>query len=229
MNSTEGVLIAVEGVDGAGKHTQVRALRLELEKLGYAVSEYCFPDYTGSRLGATLKEMLAGRFGNATLIHPSLSAPLFALERAEKRDRMRADLAAGTVVLCDRYVYSNVAHQACRLPDVERGDFQRWLENLEFEILKLPRPHLTVLLDVDSQVASDRRRIRSQESGQERPLDDYEKDEGSISLARTIYLSLARELHWIVVPTGAEGELFERAAITREVLRNVKPRLPSAT
>jgi dTMP kinase len=229
MISAKGLLIAVEGVDGAGKYTQVRALRLALEKLGYTVSEYSFPDYTGSRLGVTLKEMLSGRFGNATFIHPSLSAPLFALERAEKRERILADLASGKLVLCDRYVYSNVAHQACRLPDVERGEFQRWLETIEFEILGLPRPHLTVLLDVDNQVASDRRRIRSQESGQERPLDDYEKDEGSISLARTIYLSLARELQWIVVPTGAEGRSFEREAITLDVLRNIKPRLPSAT
>lgn len=227
MNSAEGVLIAVEGVDGAGKHTQVRALRQELERLGYTVSEYSFPDYTGSGLGTTLKEMLAGRFGNATLIHPLLSAPLFALERAEKRELIRADLAAGKVVLCDRYVYSNIAHQACRLPEAERGGFQRLLEKVEFEILGMPRPHLTVLLDVDNQVASERRRVRAQEAGQERPLDDYEKEEGLISLARAIYLSLAREFHWIVVASGVQGPLFERDAITREVLRNVKPLLPS--
>lgn len=226
--SSKGILVVVEGVDGAGKHTQVRALRLELEKLGYIVAEYSFPDYVGSQLGITLKQMLAGRFGNATLIHPSLSAPLFALERAEKRELILADLAAGKVVLCDRYVYSNVAHQACRLPDSERGDFKHWLENVEFELLGMPRPDLTVLLDVDNQVASDRRRRRSEESGQERPLDDYEKDEGSISLARNIYLSLARELCWIVVPTGIDGQLFERDVITREVLRNVKPRLSLA-
>jgi dTMP kinase len=226
MNSSSGILIAVEGVDGAGKHTQVRSLHSDLEKLGHTVSEYSFPDYTGSLLGATLKEMLAGKFGNATLIHPSVSAPLFALERSEKCDRIRADLAGGKVVLCDRYVYSNVAHQACRLPASERGDFQRWLEKVEFEVLKLPKPHLTVLLDVDPQVASDRRRIRSRESGQERPLDDYEKDEDSILLARTIYHSLARELQWVVVPTGAGGKLFDRDVITSEILRAVKPLLP---
>jgi dTMP kinase len=228
MNSTGGVLIAMEGVDGAGKNTQVRALRVELEKCGYEVAEYSFPDYAGSLLGVTLKRMLAGGFGNATLIHPTISAPLFALERAEKRECIRADLAAGKVVLCDRYVYSNVAHQACRLPEAERSAFKRWLEKVEFEILELPVPDLTVLLDVDSQVASDRRRIRSQESGQERPLDDYEKDENSISLARTIYHSLARELHWIVVPTGAGGLLFERDAITAEIVRKVKPKLQPA-
>ncbi len=227
MKLSSGILVAVEGVDGAGKHTQVSALRLEVEKLGYTVSEYSFPDYMGSSLGPTLKGMLAGKFGNANLIHPSISAPLFALERSEKCDRIRADLAAGKVVICDRYVYSNVAHQACRLPASERCEFQRWLEKVEFEILKLPRPHLTVLLDVDPQVASDRRRIRSQESGKDRPLDDYEKDEDSILRARTIYHSLASELQWVVVPTGTGGQLFDRGAITSEILHAVKRLLPS--
>lgn len=221
MSPMKGVLIAVEGVDGAGKNTQVQALRIELEKLGYMVSIYSFPDYKGSRLGITLKDMLAGRFGNATLIHPSLSAPLFALERAEKRDAIVADLAEGKVVLCDRYVYSNVAHQACRLFKEERSDFQNWLENVEFDLLQMPRPDITVLLDVDNQVASDRRRTRSAALGGERPLDDYERDEESISLARTIYLSLAHQFNWMVVPTGLGGQLFDRITITREILRNV--------
>jgi dTMP kinase len=229
MDSNKGILIAVEGIDGAGKNTQVHALRHEMEILGYKVSEYSFPDYGGSVLGNTLKQMLAGNFGNATLIHPSISAPLFALERAEKCERIRADLSAGMVVLCDRYVYSNVAHQACRLPASEREDFQTWLEKVEFEILKLPVPDLTILLDADDHVASGRRRIRVQESAQERPLDDYEKDENSISLARTIYRSLASKLKWIVVPTGVGGKLFDRNAITVEILRNVEQQLPKAT
>lgn len=224
--SPKGVLISIEGVDGAGKNTQAQALRQALENLGHGVSEYSFPDYTGSRLGATLKHMLAGGFGDATLIHPSISAPLFSLERSEKRDNILSDLENGKIVLCDRYVYSNVAHQACRLPENERGTFQHWLEEIEFEILRMPRAHITILLDADIQVASDRRRLRAQEADQSRPLDDYEKDEASIILARQIYLSLAHNLDWVIVPTSVEGRVLSREEITLAILRNVKPQLP---
>lgn len=223
MKPKQGILIAIEGVDGSGKHTQVRSLRSELERSGLQVAEYSFPDYKGSLLGESLREMLAGKYGNATLIPPTLGASMFALERFEKCERIRADLDAGKVVICDRYVYSNVAHQACRLPVEERAGFQRWLEQLEFDILKLPRPDLTILLDIDDELGSSRRRARSQESNAARPLDDYEKDELSISKARLIYLSLAANLNWMVIPTGTKGRPLDRKVITDEILSRIQP------
>lgn len=221
-----GVLIAVEGIDGAGKHTQVRALRRELEQRGRPVSEYSFPDYHHSHLGGTIKEMLAGRFGDAIKIHPAFSAPLFALERAEKRDAIRQDLAAGFAVICDRYVYSNYAHQACRLPEGERQLFRVWLEKLEFGTLGLPRADVTVLLDVEDQVGANRRRARALELPVDRPIDNYEKDEVGISIARSIYLSLAVDLNWIVVPTMLNGKQLDREATTREIFARIRKLLP---
>ena len=224
--TSPGVLIAIEGVDGAGKHTQVRALRRELERRGKPVSEYSFPDYHCSHLGVTIKEMLAGRFGDASKIHPALSAPLFALERAEKRAAIRQDLAAGLTVICDRYVYSNYAHQACRLPQGERQLFRIWLEKLEFGTLGLPQADVTVLLDVEDQVGANRRRARALELPFERPLDDYERDEVGISVARSIYLSLAADLNWIVVQTMLNGKQLDREATAREVFARIRTLIP---
>lgn len=223
MSTSRGALLAIEGVDGAGKHTQAVALSSALQRLGFATSLYTFPDYSGSRLGSTLRHMLAGNFGNATSIHPMLSAPLFALERAEKKDKILSDLNSGVIVICDRYVYSNVAHQACRLPMEERANFCELLEYIEFNVLGLPRATATILLDIDDSASEERRRERAEKSNFNRPLDDYERDSDSLSSARSIYLELARRLQWTICPAFIDGEQVDRMKVTESLLKMVKP------
>lgn len=228
MTRTQGLLVALEGVDGSGKHTQAVGLQARLQARGLQTALYTFPDYERSRLGPSLREMLAGAFGPAGAIHPRLSAPLFALERSEKRDAICADLDAGKVVLCDRYVYSNVAHQACRLPDEERPAFRRWLEEIEFDVLGMPRPDLTFLLDADDRLSAQRREQRAREAGDARPLDDYERDDGGIARARRIYLDLAEALRWAVVPVMEHGEQLDRETVTGRMFARMEPYLPAA-
>lgn len=225
MRVQRGMLIAVEGVDGSGKNTQIQALKVALQELGYKVSTYSFPDYGYSELGPSIRKMLAGEFGNASQINPILSAPLFALERAEKRDLIIEDIGAGKIVLCDRYVYSNVAHQACRVSEPERKNFQLLIEKIEFNLLGLPKADMTILLDVDDATSGTRRKVRADLSQDARPLDDYEKDTVGLSLARSIYVSLAKDLEWIVIPAESNGKKFSPTEITYSILQKIKPLL----
>lgn len=219
---TSGFLIAVEGVDGAGKRTQVSGLQTAFEAMGLEVVTYSFPDYAHSFLGKTVQSMLMGEFGPATEIHPVLSATLFSVERSEKGKHIQSDLASGKLVICDRYVYSNVAHQACRLPVNERRTFQMWVEGLEFDILGLPRPSATILLDVLDDEAERRRTSRSIAAQGTRPLDQYEMDEVGLATARTIYQKLASDLQWIRIPAFGNSP----ATITQNLLLALIPLLP---
>lgn len=219
MNSSTGFLLAIEGVDGTGKRTQVTALQSIFENAGREVAVYGFPDYDHSFLGSTVRAMLMDKLGDAKAIHPTFSAALFALERSEKARQIRADLAAGKLVICDRYVYSNVAHQACRLPASEQLEFQKWVEHLEFETLGMPRADATVLLEVDEAEAERRRISRSEQAQGARPLDAYESDTAGLATARTIYSQLAQRLGWLNVEAfGGPPE-----EITARVLRALSP------
>ena len=101
-----GRLITVEGVEGAGKSTQVEGLRAWLAGRGVSVLATSEPD--GSSLGASLRRVL----GEVDRVSPLTEALLFAASRAEHvRQVLQPALAAGQVVLCDRYVDSTVAYQ----------------------------------------------------------------------------------------------------------------------
>lgn len=223
MTAQPGFLLAVEGVDGSGKRTQVAALQAAFGSAGRKVTTYSFPDYERSMLGADVKRMLSGEFGNAISIHPKLSAALFALERSEKAKRIRDDISAGYLVICDRYVYSNIAHQEFRLAPSDRFEFRAWIERLEFDLLGMPRPNATVLLDIDDAEAQNRRLSRSESSQGARPLDHYEQDATGLTSARAIYQDLSRQLGWVVVKASGD----KPTAITERVLVALRDKLPT--
>jgi dTMP kinase len=141
----KGRLVVVEGIDGSGKRTQCNFLEKSLKEIGYRSKIYGFPDYAASAVGPVIRRMLSGEFGDSSRFDPRMIAPLFALDRFEKRDEIIKNLSAGYIVICDRYVYSNVAHQLSRVSESEREDLKEWIENLEFNILGLPKADLTVL------------------------------------------------------------------------------------
>jgi dTMP kinase len=222
MTAHPGFLLAVEGVDGSGKRTQVAALEAAFGLAGRKVTTYSFPDYENSALGPDVKSMLSGAFGNATSIHPKLSAALFALERSQKAKKIREDISMGCLVICDRYVYSNVAHQEFRLPSTDRPAFRAWVEHLEFDVLGMPRPDATVLLDIDDDQAQKRRLSRSEANQGARPLDHYEQDSAGLASARAIYQDLSQQLGWVTVSAFGGGP----SLITERLLGALSMKLP---
>lgn len=200
----KGWLVVLEGIDGSGKRTQCDLLMKSLEELGFRSKIYSFPNYNMSLVGPVIRMMLSGDFGDASKFDPRFVAPLFALDRLESRDEILRNLSDGWVVICDRYSYSNIAHQLIRTSHAGQASLREWIERLEFDLLKLPRADITILLDVDSQLAAARRSERSLQSMQSRPLDDYERDVEGIASAREIYLQLANDLSWNVVSVSGE-------------------------
>ena len=144
-----GRLITVEGVEGAGKTTQVEALRAWLVERGVAVVATAEPD--GTPLGASLRRVL----GEVDRVTPLTEALLFAAGRAEHVHQViRPALAAGQVVLCDRYVDSTVAYQG-----YGRGVPLETVAELNRLATGGVMPDLTLVLDLD--VAEGLRRARA--------------------------------------------------------------------
>lgn len=143
------MLVVLEGLDGAGKSTQVRRLRAYLEQLRPGLEYIHFPRYDSEVYGGLIGRFLRGDFGTNEAVHPQLVALLFAEDRHGAAPEIRSILSAGGTVLLDRYVYSNIAYQCAKLSDPsEAENLREWILNTEFGAFDEPRPDLNIFLDV---------------------------------------------------------------------------------
>ena len=143
------MLIVLEGLDGAGKSTQVARLKEYILARCGDLEYIHFPRYDAPVYGELIGTFLRGGFGDIDAVHPQLVALLYAEDRHGAAPQMKAALAAGRPVLLDRYVYSNVAYQCAKIHDPEaRETLREWILNTEFGAFDLPRPDLNLFLDV---------------------------------------------------------------------------------
>src|SRR5207245_743402 len=142
-----GKLIAIEGIDGSGKRTQVELLTTALGERGHSVFATGFPQYD-SWFGKMVGQFLNGELGPLKSVDPHFSALLYAGDRFEAKAKLEAALSNGQIVLVDRYIGSNLAHQTARVDTTKRAAFQEWIEHLEYGIYGLPKEDLVLYLHV---------------------------------------------------------------------------------
>src|SRR5579862_4788867 len=140
-----GKFIVFEGIDGSGKRTQLELLSAELTKRGIAHERIDFPQYQGF-FGHLIADYLNGKFGTLAAVDPHFSALLYAGDRLESKPKLEAALASGNILLADRYIASNLAHQSARVPAEKRDEFIGWVKRLEYGAYALPVEDLVVYL-----------------------------------------------------------------------------------
>lgn len=161
------MLVVLEGLDGAGKSTQVKKLRAYLESIFGSLEYIHFPRYDAPVYGDLISRFLRGDFGSNEAVHPQLVALLFAEDRHGAAPGMKKVLADGGTVLLDRYVYSNIAYQCAKLKDSEEAaDLREWIFNTEYGDFDLPRPDLNIFLDVP--ICFVESKLKSQRGGSDR-------------------------------------------------------------
>ena len=143
------MFIVLEGLDGAGKSTQIALLRDFFARQGIGSEYVHFPRFDAPVYGELIARFLRGEFGGVDQVDPYLVALLFAGDRADAAPQIRQWISEGKAVILDRYVYSNVGYQCAKLPEGEqRRQLARWILDLEFGHNGLPRPDLSLFLDV---------------------------------------------------------------------------------
>jgi dTMP kinase len=196
------MLIAFEGLDQSGKETQARHLRARLEQDGHKVRSLSFPDYH-TPIGQEIQKALAGE---RDFTREAMQL-LYVANRFEYKARLESWLAAGDVVICDRYRASSVAYGEAQ------GLEPAWLDDIQRH---LPATSITVLLDIAPETA-----VARKSSGR----DKYERDLGLLARVRESYRRQAASDGWVFI--NAEQSKDEvAAAVTREVLPRLAP--PSA-
>lgn len=149
----KGTFIVIEGTDGSGKGTQFDLLGRRLAEAGHAVMLFDFPQYD-SNSSYYVKEYLNGAFGSADDVGPYTGSLFFALDRYSAKEAIKNALEQGKIVLCNRFTGSNMAHQGTKfLHAEERRGYFIWLDNLEFQMLGIPRPNKSIVLRVPAEIA----------------------------------------------------------------------------
>ena len=214
MNQTK--IIAFEGIDGTGKSVQMEALRGKLEQRGWKVGVLSFPDY-GSFFGGCVGRYLTKKDGvSASDVDQRSMALWFAMDRwAAFRD---FDYRPYDVLLINRYVLSNAVYQSIRDRDVDQPDILDFVLELEHEQLKLPRPDLYLILDVDLSAAQDNVTKKGYRDYVGDEKDEYEKQDSIQLRARSKYLSFGERLSNVqVIPCMEGGALLPIEAIAQRV------------
>lgn len=148
-----GTFLVVEGTDGSGKGTQVAKLVERLEREGYDVAAFDFPQYDQPS-SYFVREYLNGKYGEAKEVGPYTGSLFYALDRFQAAPAIREAIEAGKVVIANRFTGSNMAHQGTNFDQSEhRRGYFIWLDNLEFEMLKIPRPDRSIVLRVPADIA----------------------------------------------------------------------------
>lgn len=186
----KGKLIVIEGTDCSGKETQSKLLSNKLNELGMKTKIISFPVYdspTGRIFGscylgkpAMCEKYLNNEYGwfkeGASNVNPMVASLYAAADRKYNIEYIDKLLSDGVNVILDRYVYSNMAHQACKILDKEnRIKIIEKLDLLEFDILELPRPDITILLYVPVSVSTELKRKRTEVGDQHENDSDYLK------------------------------------------------------
>lgn len=195
------MFIVIEGLDGAGKSTQVALMRKMFEtRYGKSVEYLHFPRFDAPVYGDLVARFLRGELGALDEVNPYLVALIYAGDRQEAAPLIRSWLDAGKVVIVDRYVYSNIAYQCAKLPPVsvygERAALKEWILGLEYGHNNIPRPDLSLFLDVPFTFTE--KKLSEQREGDDRDYLNGKQDihEASLTLqqnVREVYLSCAQD------------------------------------
>lgn len=221
------VLIAIEGIDGAGKGTQSALLKQRLRALGYRTGSLQFPRYSATAFGTAIGDFLNGRFGNLDDVHPQLAAVLYAGDRFESLSVLQEAMASNEVLVLDRFTASNFAHQAAKLTGHERTKLIDWIDDIEHRVFGLPRPTLNVLLDISSSWSRELVSRKNERDYTSAAADLQENDQTYLDCVRQCYLDIANSMNaWAVVECLDDaGALRDIDAVSDDILTCIMPLL----
>lgn len=214
-------LIVLEGLDGSGKGTQTALLAQALVKRGYPLRQVTFPDYD-SPSSALVRMYLDGEFGSDPGdVNAYAASAFYAVDRfASFRRDWKADYDRGSVILCDRYVTSNMVYQMGKAPRGEWDQYLAWTEDFEYGKLGLPKPDLVLFLDMPVEVSQ--KLLLQRYHGDSGKKDIHESHLEFLRSCGECARYAGERLHWKVIPCAKEGEPLPVEEIHQAVLHQVE-------
>ena len=216
-----GKLIVIEGTDGSGKSTQFRLMSERLEQDGVQFRHIVFPRYN-EESSALIRMYLGGQFGKKPSdVNAYAASSFYAVDRyASYKMDWGQWYDQGGIVLSDRYTTSNAVHQASKEQGQARKDFLKWLYEFEYDQLGLPRPDLTIYLDVPTDFTE--KMLRGREQATNTKADIHEKDTQYLATCRECGRDAAAFYGWKVIQCVRNGEMRSVEDIHNEIYAAVR-------
>ena len=226
------MFIVLEGVDGSGKSTQIANLQRLFAEQGIPTEYLHFPRFDAPYFGDLIARFLRGELGSVEQVDPYIVAMLYAGDRRDAAEMIRGWIAAGRVVICDRYVYSNIGYQCAKVAEKEeRERLREWILSLEYDYFKIPRPDVSLFLDVPF-AFTERKLLQEQREGDDRSYLNGQQDihEASLDLqrrVREVYLETAalRDDLSVVDCSDTEGKMASAETIFERIMTHLQPLL----
>lgn len=221
----KGLFLVLEGGDGAGKSSQLTLLTEFFKKNGGKVKSLHFPRLSAKPYGEMIGAFLRGEYGDVGSVHPRLAALLYALDRQQAAPSLKTFIDGGGILLVDRYLFSNIAYQCAKVQDpAERSRLSDWIERLEYGTYGIPRPDLTLYLDVPMAFAL--ANLKQERSGDDREYlkgggDIHENSDSLQQRVRDEFLRLAKERTGelgVIDCRNADGDMADRQTIHSRII-----------
>lgn len=215
-----GKLIVIEGTDGSGKSTQFRLLTDRLTAENHDFQQLVFPQYSEPS-SALIRMYLNGAFGsNPSDVNAYAASTFYAVDRYASYKKVWGEwYENGGLVVSDRYTTSNAVHQASKEPESKREAFLKWLYELEYEHMGLPRPDLTIYLDVPTDFTE--KLLRRREQNTNTKADIHEADTSYLATCRKMGREAASFYGWTVIECVKDGKMRSMEDIHEEIYRHV--------
>ena len=216
-----GKLIVIEGTDGSGKSTQFRLLSEHLSQDAVTFKHIVFPRYS-EESSALIRMYLGGQFGTKpTDVNAYAASSFYAVDRfASYKMDWGKWYEEGGLVLSDRYTTSNAVHQASKQTGADRDAYLEWLYDFEYDKLGLPRPDLTIYLDVPTDYTE--KMLRSREQATNTQADIHEKDMEYLATCRRTGRAAAEFYGWTVIECVRDGAMRTMEDIHNEIYAAAK-------
>ena len=221
MDEKKGKIIVIEGTDCSGKETQSKLLVEKLKKQGIKCVSISFPCYdtpTGKIVGGAYlgkPEIGESYFESAVDVDPKIACLYYAADRKYNIGKILDYVNDGYIVILDRYVTSNLAHQGCKIEDKdERFYMYQWIDKLEYWLLGLPKPDKTVFLHVPYDFTKELEKNRES-------LDEHEKSPEHLKNAERAYVELSELYNWDRVECIKDNKLRSIEDISDEIFKIV--------
>lgn len=223
-----GVFLVIEGTDGSGKDTQFKKIVERLTNDGYDVATFDFPQH-GQESSFFVREYLNGRYGSAKDVGPYTGSLFYSLDRYQAAPAIRQALSEGKVVIANRYTGSNMAHQGTKFdhPEERRGFFI-WLDNLEFQMLKIPRPDKSIVLRMPAEVAQQLVDQKAPRGYTDKKRDLHEADLEHLKKSVEVYDDLCQLFpkDFMRIDCVRSGKLMTIDDVNAHLWKTIEPLLP---
>lgn len=217
----KGKYIVIEGTDSSGKETQSKLLEKRLKDKGIKCIRFSFPMYdtpTGKivedcYLGKNTKSLFTEGSSN---VNPFVASLYYAADRKYNMEKIEKYYNDGYIVIFDRYTTSNLAYQGSKIEnDDDRFYMYQWIDRLEYWLLKIPKPDITIYLHVPTEITIELFKSRNK-------LDDNEKDTSYLEKSEEAYIELSRLYGWDTVECTEKGKLRSIKAINDDIIKIIE-------